>query len=310
MITKLDKISDISTEFGTTLASAKQMSWFYNNKNPDSPVQPVMGWGKITDWIGYDHSANDDPLTQWRYYYNFAKFFDEIPKPPGHYSSYIQVNHSKTGPAASNERCVLYSGPNITDHTKDGYIYIIGTDTNVDKGYIFVQCDFANFWASVSESRRRFTIGFKYYLNAANNKNLLLGYNVANTNTNSFGLITDSGHKYTLNSISYPMLDTYGQPMKSVIIGKQMVALLHIHGRTNFSMTLYDVSADSIVSFMILKAIPNIVSMASNKAFALLNSNQDTSLALNSGRIYKVAYDDKYIINNKTQALECARLFV
>jgi len=51
MITKLDKISDISTEFGTTLASAKQMSWFYNNKNPDSPVQPVMGGGKITDWI-------------------------------------------------------------------------------------------------------------------------------------------------------------------------------------------------------------------------------------------------------------------
>lgn len=61
MITKLDKISDISTEFGTTLASAKQMSWFYNNKNPDSPVQPVMGGGKITDWIGYDHSATNTP---------------------------------------------------------------------------------------------------------------------------------------------------------------------------------------------------------------------------------------------------------
>lgn len=58
MITKLDKISDISTEFGTTLASAKQMSWFYNNKNPNSPVQPVMGSGKITDWIGYDHTHN------------------------------------------------------------------------------------------------------------------------------------------------------------------------------------------------------------------------------------------------------------
>lgn len=305
MITKLDKISDISTEFGTTLASAKQMSWFYNNKNPDSPVQPVMGWGKITDWIGYDHSAND-PLTQWRYYYNFAKFFDEIPNPPGQYSSFIQVNHSKTGPAASNERCVLYSGPNIADYTKNGYIYI--TSTNVDKSYIFVQCDFANFWASVSESQRRFTIGFKYYFNAAN-KNLLLGYNVANTNTNSFGLIMDSGHKYTLNSRSSAMLDTNGQIMKSVI-GKQMVALLHINGRSNCIMSLYDVSADSIVSFMILKTIPNIVSIASNKVFALLNSNQDTSLTLNSGRIYKVAYDDKYIINNKSQALECARLFV
>ena len=304
MITKLDKISDISTEFGTTLASAKQMSWFYNNKNPDSPVQPVMG-SKITDWIGYDHSAND-PLTQWRYYYNFAKFFDEITNPPGQYSSFIQVNHSKTGPAASNERCVLYSGPNIIDHTKNGYIYI--TSTNVDKSYIFVQCDFANFWASVSESQRRFTIGFKYYFNAVS-KNLLLGYNVANTNTNSFGLIMDSGHKYTLNSRSSAMLDTNGQIMKSVV-GKQMVALLHINGRSNCIMSLYDVSADSIVSFMILKTIPNIVSIASNKVFALLNSNQDTSLALNSGRIYKVAYDDKYIINNKSQALECARLFV
>lgn len=305
MITKLDKISDISTEFGTTLASAKQMSWFYNNKNPYSPVQPVMGGGKITDWIGYDHSAND-PLTQWRYYYNFAKFFDEITNPPGHYSSLIQVNHSKTGPAASKERCVLYSGPNIEDYTKNGYIYI--TSTNVDKSYIFVQCDFANFWASVSESQRRFTIGFKYYFNSAN-KNLLLGYNVANTNTNSFGLITDSGHKYTLNSRSSAMLDTNGQIMKSVV-GKQMVALLHINGRSNCIMSLYDVSADSIVSFMILKTIPNIVSIASNKVFALLNSNQDTSLALNSGRFYKVAYDDKYIINNKSQALECARLFV
>lgn len=307
MITKLDKISDISTEFGTTLASAKQMSWFYNNKNPDSPVQPVMMGGKITDWIGYDHSAND-PLTQWRYYYNFAKFFDEIPNPPGQYSSFIQVNHSKTGPAASKERCVLYSGPNITDYTKNGYIYITSSSVATQKSYIFVQCDFANFWASVSESQRRFTIGFKYYFNAAN-KNLLLGYNVANTDTNSFGLIMDSGHKYTLNSRSYAMLDTNGQIMKSVV-GKQMVALLHINGRSNCIMSLYDVSADSIVSFMMLITIPNIVSIASNKVFALLNSNQDTSLALNSGRIYKVAYDDKYIINNESQALECARLFV
>lgn len=307
MITKLDKISDISTEFGTTLASAKQMSWFYNNKNPDSPVQPVMGGGKITDWIGYDHSAID-PLTQWRYYYNFAKFFDEIPNPPGQYSSFIQVNHSKTGPAASKERCVLYSGPNITDYTKNGYIYITSPSVVTHRSFIMVQCDFANFWASVSESQRRFTIGFKYYFNAVN-KNLLLGYNVANTNTNSFGLIMDSGHKYTLNSRSSAMLDTNGQIMKSVV-GKQMVALLHINGRSNCIMSLYDVSADSIVSFMMLITIPNIVSIASNKIFALLNSNQDDMSSFNSGRIYKVAYDDKYIINNESQALECARLFV
>lgn len=307
MITKLDKISDISTEFGTTLASAKQMSWFYNNKNPDSPVQPVMGGGKITDWIGYDHSAND-PLTQWRYYYNFAKFFDEIPNPPGQYSSFIQVNHSKTGPAASKERCVLYSGPNIADYTKNGYIYVIGSSTNPT--FIMVRCDFANFWASVSESQRRFTIGFKYYFNAAN-KNLLLGYNVANTNTNSFGLIMDSGYKYTLNSRSSAMLDTNGQIMKSVV-GKQMVALLHINGQSNCIMSLYDVSADSLVSYMFLIIVPNIAKEAlpSNKIFALLNGNADISLEFNSGRLYKVAYDDKYIINNKSQALECARLFV
>ena len=55
MITKLDKISDIATEFDTTL-SDKQISWFYANKNPKSPVQPVMGGGRISDWIGYDHS--------------------------------------------------------------------------------------------------------------------------------------------------------------------------------------------------------------------------------------------------------------
>lgn len=308
MITKLDKISDISTEFGTTLASAKQMSWFYNNKNPDSPVQPVMRGGKITDWIGYDHSAINDPLTQWRYYYNFAKFFNEIPNPPGQYSSSIRVNHSKTGPAASNERCILYTGPNITDYTKNGYIYMPNPNVATEKSYIMVQCDFANFWASVSESQRRFTIGFKYYFNAVN-KNLLLGYNVANTNINSFGLITDSGYKYTLNSRSSAMLDTNGQILKSVV-GKQMVALLHINGRSNCIMSLYDVSADSIVSFMMLITIPNIVSIASNKVFSLLNSNQDVSLALSPGRIYKVAYDDKYIINNKSQALECARLFV
>ena len=307
MITKLDKISDISTEFGTTLASAKQMSWFYNNKNPDSPVQPVMGGGKITDWIGYDHSAND-PLTQWRYYYNFAKFFDEIPNPPGQYSSYIQVNHSKTGPAANNERCVLYSGPNITDHTKSGYIYVTGSSTNPT--FIMVSCDFNEFWKYTSITQRRFTIGFKYYFNAVN-KNLLLGYNVADTNTNSFGLIMDSRHKYIINSLVYTMLDTNGQILESVV-GKQMVALLHINGQSNCIMSLYDVSADSLVSYMFPKIVPNIAKEAlpSYKIFALLNGNANIPLKFNSGRLYKVAYDDKYIINNESQALECARLFV
>lgn len=58
MISKLDTISDIATEFGTTL-SGKPISWFYANKNPKSPVQPVMGGGKISDWIGYDHNYNN-----------------------------------------------------------------------------------------------------------------------------------------------------------------------------------------------------------------------------------------------------------
>lgn len=307
MITKLDKISDISTEFGTTLASAKQMSWFYNNKNPDSPVQPVMRRGKITDWIGYDHSAND-PLTQWRYYYNFAKFFDEIQNPPGQYSSYIQVNHSKTGPAASKERCILYSGPNITDYTKSGYIYIMGSSTSPTD--IMVRCDFNEFWKSTSTTQRRFTIGLKYFFNAVNG-NLLLANNVKNTDTSSFGLVMNSGYKYIINSLVSAMLDTNGQIIKSVV-GKEMVALLHINGQSNCSMSLYDVSADSLVSYMFPITVPNIAKEAlpSNKIFALLNGNADTSLGFNSGRLYKVAYDDKYIINNKSQALECARLFV
>lgn len=307
MITKLDKISDISTEFGTTLASAKQMSWFYNNKNPNSPVRPVMGGGKITDWIGYDHSAID-PLTQWRYYYNFAKFFDEIPNPPGQYSSYVEVNHSKTGPDPNHERCILYSGPNITDYTKSGYIYVMGTSTNPTD--IMVVCDFKEFWKSTSTTQRRFTIGLKYYFTVVN-RNLLLANNVKNTDTSSFGLVMNSGHKYILNSLVSAMLDSNNQILKSVI-GKQMVALLHINGQSNCIMSLYDVSADSLVSYMFLKNVPNIAKEASpsNKIFALLNGYIDISSEFNSGRLYKVAYDDKYIINNKSQALECARLFV
>ena len=46
MISKLNSLTDISTEFGKTLTSAKKMSWYYGNKNPASPVQPVMGGGE------------------------------------------------------------------------------------------------------------------------------------------------------------------------------------------------------------------------------------------------------------------------
>lgn len=304
MITKLDKISDISTEFGTTLASAKQMSWFYNNKNPDSPVQPVMRGGKITDWIGYDHSAINYPLTQWRYYYNFAKFFDEIPNPPGQYSSFIQVNHSKTGPAGSKERCVMYSGPAITDYTNNGYIYTTGSATN--KTYISVNVDFANFWGLTATQYRKFTIGFRYYFNTVNT-NILLGYSVPINNPSSFGLI--SGYKYKINSKEGAMLDMDNQNINSNI-DKDMVALMHINGQKNCVLSLYDVASDSMVSFMMLLLIPKIVvEAATNKVFALISSNAITT-PQSSGRYYKVAYDDKISINNVSDALECSRLFV
>lgn len=43
MITKLDSLNDIANEFGVPLTSAGNISYYYNNKNPDSPVQPVNG---------------------------------------------------------------------------------------------------------------------------------------------------------------------------------------------------------------------------------------------------------------------------
>lgn len=57
MITELNKISDIGTEFGVSLSEAKNMKYFYDNMNPYSPVKPVMENGKISDWIGYDHNV-------------------------------------------------------------------------------------------------------------------------------------------------------------------------------------------------------------------------------------------------------------
>jgi len=90
---------------------------------------------------------------------------------PDNISSYIQVNHSKTGPAASKERCVLYSGPNIIDYTKSGYIYVTGSSKNPT--FITVRCDFNEFWKSTAITQRRFTIGLKYYFNAVD-RNLLL----------------------------------------------------------------------------------------------------------------------------------------
>lgn len=46
MITKLSSLNDIANEFGVPLNTAKNISYYYNNKNPASPVQPVMGGGQ------------------------------------------------------------------------------------------------------------------------------------------------------------------------------------------------------------------------------------------------------------------------
>ena len=56
-ITKLTKCGDIASEFGVALHEAGRMKWYYDNKNPNSPVQPIMAGGKLKDWIGYDHKA-------------------------------------------------------------------------------------------------------------------------------------------------------------------------------------------------------------------------------------------------------------
>lgn len=66
MITKLDSLNDIANEFGVPLTSAGNISYYYNNKNPDSPVQPVMAGGRITDWIGYDHHTHH-PVLCYKY---------------------------------------------------------------------------------------------------------------------------------------------------------------------------------------------------------------------------------------------------
>lgn len=46
MITKLDSLNDIANEFGVPLSKAGNISYYYNNKNPYSPVKPVMGGGQ------------------------------------------------------------------------------------------------------------------------------------------------------------------------------------------------------------------------------------------------------------------------
>lgn len=54
MISAINSITDIANEFDVELAN-KTMSWFYQNKNPLSPIQPTMNGGTMKDWIGYNH---------------------------------------------------------------------------------------------------------------------------------------------------------------------------------------------------------------------------------------------------------------
>lgn len=72
-ITTLNEIQDIAAEFGVALHEAGDMKWYYDNKNPSSPVQPIMDNGKITDWIGYEHNTQS---SLGRLFYKFVDFSD------------------------------------------------------------------------------------------------------------------------------------------------------------------------------------------------------------------------------------------
>ena len=76
-ITTLNEIQDIAAEFGVALHEAGDMKWYYDNKNPASPVQPVMNNGEITDWIGYDHNAvnlSPEDSQTWDFLWNSTQF--------------------------------------------------------------------------------------------------------------------------------------------------------------------------------------------------------------------------------------------
>lgn len=53
MLTKLDCINDLAVEFETTL-DGKNIGWFYDNRNHNSPVKPL--YNSIKSWIGYEHN--------------------------------------------------------------------------------------------------------------------------------------------------------------------------------------------------------------------------------------------------------------
>lgn len=53
MLTKLDCVNDLAIEFETTL-DGKNMGWFYDNRNRNSPVKPL--YNSIKSWIGYEHN--------------------------------------------------------------------------------------------------------------------------------------------------------------------------------------------------------------------------------------------------------------
>lgn len=109
MITKLDSLNDIANEFGVPLTTAKNISYYYNNKNPDSPVQPVMTGGRITDWIGYDHHASSSIVIQvwyekpptgrdfFRFFYTSSDYNEAVSHLPTGFISLITIYNSGGG---------------------------------------------------------------------------------------------------------------------------------------------------------------------------------------------------------------------
>lgn len=128
-ITSLNKISDIASEFGVALHEAGDIKWYYDNKNSESPVQPVMNNGKIMDWIGYDHSYSD--TIDLKKLYKFIDFSETHYKPSGveeSFSTYttLAVNQGVGGQKSGEELQVVgkVRWPNAAEGRRFGvYLY-------------------------------------------------------------------------------------------------------------------------------------------------------------------------------------------
>lgn len=62
MITKLSSLNDIANEFGVPLSTYCQKHFLLLQQQKSGITRSARhGGGKITDWIGYDHSASNEP---------------------------------------------------------------------------------------------------------------------------------------------------------------------------------------------------------------------------------------------------------